>query len=126
MSVLVKKIMGREYAYNAYRLGGKIVHKYLGPVSDPSVKARVERLRMERKVPENFKYLFWDTDPARINIRKHSRYIIERVLEMGGLDSFRWIQGLYPTRAIIEVCDASRKISEKSKNFWRVWLHNAS
>jgi len=126
MSVLIKRIMGREYAYSAYRLGGKIVHKYLGPVSDPSIKVRVEELRMERKVPENFLCLFWDTEPAKIDIRKHSRYIIERVLEIGGLDAFRWIQGLYPTKVIIEVCGVSRKISEKSKNFWRIWLQYAS
>ncbi len=126
MSVIIKKIRGREYAYSAYRAAGRIVHKYLGPATSPSVISRIEKLRRDRKVPERFHHLFWDTSPETIDIRTHARYIVERVLEVGGLDAFYWVQRLYPTRLVLETCDVSRKVSQKSKNFWKAWLRYAS
>lgn len=119
MSIVIKD---KRYAYLAYRSGKKVVHKYLGVISDPLVAAKIKCLQREKGVPERYYYLFWDTDPAKIDLKKHSRYIIERVLEMGGLDALGWVQRAYPTRLIIETLEISRKISSKSRNFWRIWF----
>ena len=43
-------------------------------------------------------------------------------LEMGDMDAVQWIQRIYPTKTIIEVCESSRKVSLKSRNFWRIWF----
>lgn len=126
MSVVIKKIKNKEYAYVAYRSEGKVVQTYLGALSDPEVKKRIEQHERENRIPERFFYLFWDTFPLEIDIRKNSRYIIERVLELGGLDTLYWIQKLYPTRLIMETSEVSRKLSHKSKNFWRVWFGSSS
>ena len=125
MSIIIKTIHGKRYAYAAYRAGEKVVHKYLGPVSRPGVKAAIAEIESMGKVPETFRPLFWDTDAAKIDVRKNSRYIVERVLELGGLDALIWMERFYPARKIIEVLKTSRKISKKSKNFWEVWF-NAS
>lgn len=69
-----------------------------------------------------FRYLFWDAEPERIDLKKNARYVIERVLEMGSFAEFQWIQRLYPTRLIIETLEISRKITPRSRNFWTVWL----
>jgi len=122
MSVVVKRVKGREYAYIAYRQGKKVVNKYIGPMQDPEVRKRVEEIRLEKNVPSKFYSLFWDTDPSKIAIKANARYVIERVLEMGGMEAFQWVQRVYPTKLIIETCETSRKISEKSRNFWRIWL----
>ena len=122
MAILIKKIGGKEYAYRAYRQGGKVVHKYLGPASDTQVIQKMQEFAAEKKIPDKFFPLFWDVEPSSIGIKKNARYIIERVLEMGSMDAVQWIQRIYATRLIIEVCESSRKVSERSKNFWRIWF----
>ena len=119
MSIVIKN---KKYVYLAYRSGKRVVHKYLGLISDPDVARKIRELGKEKYVPQRFHYLFWDTDPEKIDTKKHSRYIIERVLESGDLDSLLWIQMVYPTRLIIETLEISRKISPRSKNFWRIWF----
>ena len=122
MSIVVKKIGSKKYAYSAFRRGNKVVHQYMGSVSDQKVAQKIERLKAEKHIPKNFHALFWDVDPRTIHIRKNAIYIIERVLEMGDLDALQWIQRLYPTKLIIETCEMSRKISPKSKKFWEIWF----
>lgn len=122
MSIVVKKIGKKEYAYLAYRVGKKVVHKYLGPAAGPVAATRKARTEEEKKVPERFHSLFWDVDPLKIDVKRHAGYIIERVLELGGLDALYWIQRLYPTSRIIETCEMSRKISPKSRTFWGIWF----
>lgn len=122
MAILIKKISGRKYAYLAYRQGEKVVHKYLGPASNPQVMQKMRETAEEKEIPDKFSALFWDTAPSRIDLKKNSRYVIERVLEIGGLDAVQWLQRMYPTKLIIEICNTSRKISQKSKNFWMIWF----
>lgn len=122
MSVVIKTVAGREYAYWAYRTGDKVVHEYLGPLSKPGVLEKVRALRSEKVIPKLYHPLFWDAEPERIDVKRQYRYILERVLELGDLGAFQWIQKLYPTRWIIEICASSRKISPKSKAFWEIWL----
>ncbi|MBI5969650.1 MAG: hypothetical protein HY884_00640 [Deltaproteobacteria bacterium] len=123
MSVVIKTVNQSKYAYLAYRSGAKVVHKYLGRLSDPATKAKLERIASQKIVPEKFRWLFWDVDSGKIDLKTNARYVIERALESGGLEEFSWIQNIYPTRLIIETCEASRKISPKSRNFWRVWFN---
>ncbi len=66
--------------------------------------------------------LFWDTDPLIIDTQKHAVYIIERVLEFGGLDAVEWLQRVYPVQTILDVLNLSRNISDKSRNFWKIWF----
>ncbi|MBI3398169.1 MAG: hypothetical protein HY026_02910 [Deltaproteobacteria bacterium] len=122
MAILIKKISGKEYMYHAYRQGGKVVHKYLGPASDMQVMQKVQEFAAEKRIPDKFLLLFWDAEPSSIGIKKNARYIIERVLEVGGMDAVQWLQRIYATRLIVEVCESSRKVSERSKNFWRIWF----
>lgn len=119
MSITIKN---DKYAYLAYRSGKKVVHKYLGLISDPKVAVKLKELEKERNVPHPFRYLFWDTDPDGIDLKKNAAYIIERVLEVGGLDALQWVQRLYPTRLIVETLEVSRKITPKSRNFWTIWF----
>ncbi|MBI5196497.1 MAG: hypothetical protein HZA10_09260 [Nitrospirae bacterium] len=125
MSILLKKIGGKEYAYLAYRAGVRVVHKYLGPVESNRVAKKISEMKASEKVREEYRSLFWDTDLKNIHIRRNASYIIERILEMGDLSALKWIQGIYPARKIIEVIETSRKISQKSKNFWQIWFGTA-
>lgn len=122
MSISVKKIGGREYAYLAYRRGKKVVQEYLGPAEDQTVIAQIAAIEKRKVLPLSMHKLFWDVDPATLNIRRHSRYIIERILDLGDLDAMWWAQKQYPTALIVEVCNISRRLSERSRLFWSVWF----
>lgn len=121
MSIVLKGSR-RKYAYLASREGGKVVHRYLGPVDDPRVAKIVSAKKEAVSIPGSLRSLFWDTRTENIHIRKNARYIIERVLEMGGIEALRWLQRVYPFRTIIDVLETSRVLTGKSRNFWRIWF----
>lgn len=122
MSLVTKNIGKGKYVYLVTREGKKVVHKYLGPVGSPQVQKKLAEKKEVSMVPERFRSLFWDTSLGNIQIRRHARYIIERVLEFGDMDALEWLQRVYPTQTIIDVLSVSRSISDKSRNFWEIWF----
>ena len=62
--------------------------------------------------------LFWDTDPKKIDPKKHAKYIIERILDFGNDSEVRWARKFYSQRLIKNVVKTSRVLHPKSKNLW--------
>jgi len=122
MAYLVRRIHGREYVYHAFRSGEKVIQKYVGPLEDREAKEKLGSYRDRNRIPGFVRPLFWDVDPDALNLRKHSRYIVERILELGDLQALAWIQRKYPTELLEEVATGSRRMSPKSKNFWAIWF----
>ena len=122
MSVAIKKIGRGEYAYLVKREGSRVLHKYLGPAGSPQVKKRLAGIKEVSSIPDRFRPLFWDSSPDHNNIKRNARYIIERVLEFGDVEAVAWLQRVYTTRTIIEVLNASRALSVRSRNFWEIWF----
>ena len=60
------------------------------------------------------KNLFWDVDPATIDTEKNRRYVIERVLERGGLDDIRSTLRYYTMPVVVEEARAMRSLSPKA------------
>lgn len=112
------------------------------PKYDPNGKLRrklpydimdIKAINDKLKNPSNFLFvkknkihirpsLFWDTDTASLDIQRHSRYIIERVLEYGDETAVRWLFEHYPKNIIASVARKSRRLSPKSKNYWNLKL----
>ena len=122
MSVITKKIGKRKYAYLAVREGKKVVHKYLGAVDNPEITRIIIEKKETSVIPERFRSLFWDTSIDKIHIKRNARYIIEKVLEFGGLESLEWLQRVYNVQKIIDVIHSSRNLTDKSRNFWKIWF----
>jgi phage-related protein len=67
--------------------------------------------------------LFWDTNPKRIDTKKHARYIIERILQFGHIDETKWLFHRYQKRTIKKVLQLPRvQVSAKSKGLWSLLL----
>ena len=66
--------------------------------------------------------LFWDTDPAHIDKKKHARYIIERVLHHGNDDEVKWVWSFYPKKTIKQVVEGSRSLDKRSRALWTLLL----
>lgn len=64
------------------------------------------------------KPIFWDTDFEKLDFKKHSFYVIERILEYGDIPQIRLMQKMYPPSEIKAVVLKSRNLTQKSANFW--------
>lgn len=62
--------------------------------------------------------LFWDVDPKNIDLRKHARYIIERILEFGNDKEVRWLYKRYPRLLLRDVLKKSRVLHPQTKTLW--------
>lgn len=63
--------------------------------------------------------LFWDVDPKTIDLKKHARYLIERVLEFGTDKEVRWLVHYYSPRTIKNTINHSRGVLHaKTKALW--------
>ena len=74
------------------------------------------------RVPEEVRGLFWDTDPARLDLDRHARFIIERILEFGDLPAVSWLLATYERDRVREAVEHSRRLSAKTRAFWRAYL----
>jgi len=66
--------------------------------------------------------LFWDTDAKKLNSKKHSRYIIERVLDHGNDEEVRWLQKTYSRTIIKDVVKNSRVIQPQTRALWEILM----
>ncbi|MBI2443892.1 MAG: hypothetical protein HYV42_01455 [Candidatus Magasanikbacteria bacterium] len=66
--------------------------------------------------------LFWDVDPKTIDPKKHARYIIERIMDLGNDDEIRWMWQTYPRQKLKDVALRSRVVHNKSKSLWQLML----
>lgn len=75
--------------------------------SNPETKLRTAPLGLPSA-------LFWDTDPGALDPEKHSRYIVERVLEYGGLEAWHCIRNHYGDEALRRIVTSLRNLSTKN------------
>lgn len=67
--------------------------------------------------------LFWDTDPGKLDTKKHATYIIERILDFGNDREVRWVLRQYPKRKMRSVMSRPRSVLQpKSKALWSLVL----
>ena len=66
--------------------------------------------------------LLWDADRDQVDVRRHERYIVRRVLEHGDPESVRWLRGIYGDDAIRQAVSSGRGLSAMTARFWRELL----
>ena len=62
--------------------------------------------------------MFWDTDPKKIDPRKHAKYIIERVADFGHDDEVKWVWDFYDKDFLRKVINDSRSLRPRTKTLW--------
>ena len=60
--------------------------------------------------------LFWDID--KLDSKKNQKFIIERILNFGDEEDFRWAMKSYGSDAIKESLSQSKTLDKKSLFFW--------
>ena len=74
-------------------------------------------------VPKQFRHLFWDVDISTLQLVKHRKYIIIRVLEYGNEAASEWLKSKFSEKQIKEVIKSERRLSRKSATFWARIYH---
>lgn len=75
-------------------------------------------------LPPCVRTLFWDTDTTVFDARSYPEYCLERVLELGRPEAFRWALEVFGRERIREFLRtaALRRLSTHALNFWTLML----
>jgi len=73
-------------------------------------------------LPENLRPLFWDVDFQTVGTQKHSSFIIARIMELGDEPEVRYMLTTFTRDKIIKAFRGNRSLSQRSRNFWRLFL----
>jgi hypothetical protein len=79
----------------------------------------------EERLPSPLRPLFWDVDPEGLDLERHRRFVLERILEFGDQEAVAWAWRRYGPEAIKETVEASRRLSPKTRTFWETWFRQA-
>jgi|SRR3989338_11273128 len=74
--------------------------------------------QIPKKLPASFYFFFWDVDARKLDPRKYSKYVINRLLDKGNLEAVRWVRRNFPKDLIIETIKKMRDFSPWSAVFW--------
>lgn len=65
---------------------------------------------------------FWNTDPAKLNLRRSIKFALEVLLERGDLKTYKWIASHIPQATIVSTVKTSRNLRRKTATFWAKYL----
>lgn len=74
---------------------------------------------MKKKILLN-KTLFWDTDYRKLDYKKHSSFVIERVLNYGDEKDYNELKKIYGLFKIKKIAKEINYINRKNINFWSI------
>lgn len=81
---------------------------------------------VENSIPDEVKPLFWDVDPVTMDLAANAEFVVSRILESTTPAALEWLERTYTRDRILAINRTSRKISERSRNFWNLWYGAAS
>jgi hypothetical protein len=67
--------------------------------------------------------LFWDTDTATLDLDKHAKQIIARVVERGGLEGWHKLRRHYGDEKLRQVVTSLRTLEPRTVNFLCLMLN---
>jgi hypothetical protein len=128
MSIIIRKTGNREYVYVAHRDGARMVQSYIGPLTRPEVRQRVDAAQRATKMPLHTMRLFAGVDSTALSLQRDAPAIIACLLEQGDLEDLRWLLYVYAVSVVVDVVLSAKNLSARARNFWTVWFEepNAS
>ena len=76
---------------------------------------------MKDAIPGYIKQLFWDAKKDEVDLHRHSRYIIRRVLNFGDARAVNWLRRVYPDSLIRDVVKNKRGLEKKTFIYWHTY-----
>jgi hypothetical protein len=72
-------------------------------------------------LPDPISNYFWDINTDTASPRKHPRYYMTRILEIGNKRAIRWLLRVFGRKKIREVLPTLR-LSSRSANYWHYYF----
>lgn len=85
------------------------------------------------KIPGKFKIFFWDVDFNKLDLKKHRKFVLERLLNYGTFDTFNWIFSTFNDEEVKDLINEKgvHSLSRNSFLFWgkivkekKLWQNN--
>jgi hypothetical protein len=73
-------------------------------------------------LPNEFRKYFWDVAFDELSFKKYPRFISERILNYGDLDSIKWLLSATGKQFIRSIVESSRNLNAKTRNYWQILL----
>ncbi len=70
--------------------------------------------------------IFWEFDLSALDFNKYSAFVIERILEKGREEHIKWMFKSYSKSHIKSVLESSTTLSQKTRNFWKLFYQYAT
>jgi hypothetical protein len=80
----------------------------------------MEKQDRKKKLPSNLRKYFWDVDFEKLNLKDNRVFILERLLNYGTFDTFKWIFRSYTSNEVKDLI-VRRGINSFSKNSYYFW-----
>jgi len=77
---------------------------------------------MQKEISIN-KRIFWDVDPAELDVYAHSAFIVARVLNRGSIEDIKQVLNFYTTSELTKAVKENRLLNEKSLHFIAQYLN---
>lgn len=78
-----------------------------------------ENRRPGDDLPNFVTVLLWDTEPAQIDLGKHSAYVMERVMTRGTWDAMRWLRRTYAREELAAfLARHGNRIPPRDRAYW--------
>jgi hypothetical protein len=70
-------------------------------------------------LPDFIQILFWDVDPATVDLTGHRDYVMERVMTRGGWDAMRWLRSTYETTSLADFLQTrGERLAPRERAYW--------
>ncbi len=71
-------------------------------------------------IPHSIVGLFWDVDPASIDLDRDRAFVFERVMTRGTWEAMQWLRRRYPKDAIAEFLRSrrARNLAPRDLAYW--------
>jgi hypothetical protein len=79
-------------------------------------------MKPDDKLPLEFRKYFWDCEFSDLNFDKYPRFISERLLNYGDINSLKWLLSLTNRKFLKNIVKTSRNLNNKTKNYWELIL----
>ena len=76
----------------------------------------------EMELPEMVRKYFWDCSFEDLRLAQYPIFISERILNLGDMDSLRWLFSKIDKKFLMDLVNKSRNLNKKTKNYWKLML----
>ena len=74
------------------------------------------------ELPKMLRKYFWDCSFEDLRLAQYPVFISERILNLGDMDSLRWLFSKIDKEFLIDLVNKSRNLNKKTKNYWKLML----